>query len=234
MSKPTRGWVRLSVVLALTAICAVVVVVPELQRSDVADARAWAAGLSHDQRANAVEQIGSYTIVKRRALYTTLTMEQRAGLWTRNIREYQEAHPSLSAETQATLEALLAFTTPERFGQLDKSDDAAILALAKTLKAQIGAEAAQVVLTMPGGPPVSSSESFITTFLRRHFVVVARSRDCACSTASDWCGAPDICMHYKQSGCSVPAHEHCGTFYHYTCDGECCLPDPEGGCFGAK
>lgn len=229
MAKATRGWLGLSGLMAALALLAIVAVVPELGRSQVDEAQAWALTLSDDSLMDTAGQLSNYPMEYRRALIPRLSADQQAMVWQSHIRAYMSVHPALSARALASLNQVLALVTAELLSQPEPADLAALSALTLDLREEIGDEEAAIVLTMRGPSAEPGVGARIVGFLRQQFVVSARSGDCQCSTESDWC-SQSPCAGYLEPGvnCSYSSYG-CGTFLLYPCDGRCCFPDPEGG-----
>lgn len=229
MAKSTRRWIGLSTVMAAMATVALIAILPELGRSEESRARAWASRLTDASLREAASEVGAYSMAYRKALLGRLPASERAAIWRAHILAYLNSHPSLSRQARVTLDQIAAFTEPERFQRRSPDDLAALQRLSDTLKDEIGAEEAAVVLTMRNRADIPSVRSQVTTFLRQHFELHADDPSCDCSTESDWCYA-SLCASYTEPGVNCTWQSWgCGNIFWYKCDGQCCLPLPEGG-----
>ncbi|NPD29206.1 bacteriocin fulvocin C-related protein [Corallococcus exiguus] len=147
-----------------------------------------------------LKDMNQHPMAYRKAIFATLSAEQKAALWQEHIRNYVEERPRLSASQAIAIEMARSLFTPEFFRN---PGDASSAAAEAAVFEAFGADEARAILATLGsveapneGPPT------LAPF-------------CQCSRESPYCGS----FYCRAGGCTKQSG--CGTGWSHECDGLC-------------
>ena len=187
-------------------------------------AAAWAADLSGSEIRSAAQHVREYPLAYRREILRKLTGQERSDIWRAHIEGYITAHPELSSEAVAALEAARDAASPEALSAPTAASRGHIAVVASEVQNLLGREVAEYLLYRlgPKDGQFASREPItdkLANYVRQAFVAMAFVEECDC--ALDFgCQAGMVCR--SNLGCTPdndwPA---CGWFWNDICDGLC-------------
>lgn len=160
-------------------------------------------------------ELAPYDPATRRAIFATLSPQEKSSLWTSHLVHYTESHPGLTESQLRVIEHAISMATPEIFS-IDRSDILWEAVVAKPLEGL--RDSAQLAF--------SGDELHNLFFLlgpssgRSGAVLGLRHPICACSGSVDFCGSGEYC---KAGGCAE--NWGCGLLWLQKCTG-LCVPVP--------
>lgn len=153
-----------------------------------------------DELPTTLDELSTYPLSYRRAIYGALSLGARTSLWSEHLRSVLLAEPGLRAEQkQLVVEVLYSL---ERYMVEDASGHELREDLRKRAEGLFGADFGREVFATLG--PLSLSAE-------------ALGVQCSCSVDSDWCNSGYECF---TGGCDV-TNFGCGTLWLYSCNGSC-------------
>lgn len=162
------------------------------------DPRSWVEA-NRDRLPRSYDEIITYAIPYRKAIFGALSPELRSQLWVEHLNRYRVAHPGLSADQTEIIDRAVALVPAVFMEEQDQSEE--LRRLGEAAKQAFGDEAGPLLATL--GP--SDSEP-------------AAPGDCDCSTFSDWCV---VFYHCDQDNRCPQDGVGCGTLYAFPCNGSC-------------
>ena len=188
----------------------------------------YAQSKDEQEAARLYTTLPSLSMRDRKALFNGLTPELKSELWKAHLRLYLSKHLDFTEKQRAAVQGAIALITPRLFDIPQDSPDwqtnvhEPIQRLMRKILEVFPREVARELLTFLGGPePQQESNLMLTKKDLPAFKPISRSvaqRDCTCSTRSDWCSGETECL---AGNCQ--ATRGCGTFWLYSCNGECGL-----------
>lgn len=193
-----------------------------LQRGCTA-ANAWAEEHADNLPTN-FAAITEYPLEYRRAIFSKLTPEQKANVWTKKLSEVLN-NVDLNREQHRLLEYVIENINPDLF---DKNKEKNLIVGDNTLKKVFGETLAGNIFSK-----LNSMEELkenqaksivygINIIGQTNDVVTASTgtADCGCSSSSDYCGATNDCSTGGAWTCEE-SDWGCGSLWRYGCDGRC-------------
>lgn len=225
MSQQSRRKVRWLVIAALVLVPADVALLALLRGMSGSVAANWAAGLSSDERSEAMAVMDRYPMEYRHELLRSASPVERAAVWRQVIDQYLGRHDQLTGGQRDALASARALLTPEAFSGQGRTE--AYLARLKSagneVIRQLGDADARMLMKELGPSDTSTSELPLLVrtadWLTKRQIASAAA--CECSSESDWCVWNATCRRSVpncQPECSWPA---CGFFLMFCCDGFC-------------
>jgi hypothetical protein len=187
-------------------------------------ATAWVADLSASEIRAAARKVQEYPLAYRRAILRELTAQERSDVWRAHIGAYITAHPELSAEAVAALQAAGDAASPEALSAPTAASRGHIAVVAAEVERLLGREAAEYLLYRlgPKDGQFASREPItdkLASYVRQAFVAMAFAEECDCA-ADFGCSTSLICK--TNLGCTPDTDwPACGWFWNDTCDGLC-------------
>jgi hypothetical protein len=173
------------------------------QRSARTKADAWAAA-NRATLPTGYDQVTSYPMVQRTAIFRALPPAARRNLWTEHFARYSATHPDLNPRQRAVLTEAAQALDIACEDQLSQRNHATLARLRTHAVAAFGEDGALALVATLGPAEPQSSEP------------AAVPNDCDCAVASNWCD------DYLYCDRSCPAGGiGCGTLLSYPCDGKC-------------
>ena len=167
-----------------------------------------------DKKSDHYSEIVSASQSEQKSIYSTLTAEEKAGVWISHFDEMSKSRSfnSLQVEILKSAQQLLLTrkeTKPEEF----INSDAFIIWNHRAAEAFTKNEFYALFVSLP------ASEKSVETL----HVLPA---NCGCSSQSDWCNAgmsgdPGTWWACDANNCAVTTKDGCGTFWNYPCNNNC-------------
>ncbi|HWN66158.1 MAG TPA: bacteriocin fulvocin C-related protein [Haliangium sp.] len=149
------------------------------------------------------EDISSYPMAYRRAIFSRLAADQKSALWKQHLRRYVDSRPELSAQQLEFIRGAMDIASVKLFLEPVDLHHQALEELRKAAVDAFGEEESRLLLATLGADEVQDVAQPLAT--------------CECSVYSDWCPWWHECYF---GGCGSTL-SGCGTYYKYRCDGTC-------------
>jgi hypothetical protein len=190
------------------------------------EARAWVAAQGRNLP-RTYEEISTFPVNYRRAIYTALLPEEKSALWQQQL-ELHLSQDRWTQEQRDTLLEAIQLATPDTFAVVKDKQNwryrqmiQQIEQLESRARAVFGHDEAAAIFGVLG--PVESEVTRQSDSPSQRGLITApmatstAGTACSCSDRSDYCNSAYNCT---LGGCNTIADE-CGTFWSYTCDGLC-------------
>ncbi|MEU6171948.1 bacteriocin fulvocin C-related protein [Streptantibioticus parmotrematis] len=177
---------------------------PAIAEQRCATAAAWATR-NKDHLPQRYDDIITYPMAYRRAIYAQLPTNARAQCWTEHLKRYRTTE--LTSRQHAVMDSAAAIlATPALLGDGGGAarTDARLEAFHREAVAAFGAARAGALFATLG--PAEGTGG-----------VVSPRNTCTCSVADSWCDNATQCEYHP---CS-PLSSGCGSFWSKSCDGLC-------------
>lgn len=211
--------VHAAAVLAFLSLC----LLPQVAPAQLCNAEAYKWVDSHrSELPRSFDEISSFPLNYRRAIYSNLEAGDRAQLWQEQFERALQNQDLTETQRKVLLDAI-QLVTPELLRAM-KSRRGGAYSQAKRLVVEFEKEAREAFGNSGAGDlfgrigPADTETGIIR--LRDHANLnkeLASAVGCSCSDASDYCSSAFNCA---SGGCTL-IRDECGTLWTYDCDGQC-------------